>query len=252
MGRAQSHAPFQYSKGAMLDLKQLAADLFGITLTDEQLEQFDTYTRELLEWNEKINLTAIKTPQEVLVRHHLDSLSIVLGAEMRPNTRVIDVGTGAGFPGLALKIAYPFLDVTLLEATGKKVKFLEHVIATLGLSDVRGLHARAEEAGHMPDQRGQYHLVLARAVARLPALCEYMLPLVKVGGRCIAMKGATAFEEVEMSADALRILGGRVDDVIEVKLPTVDEPHWLIVIDKVRETPAPYPRKPGTPTRKPL
>jgi 16S rRNA (guanine527-N7)-methyltransferase len=233
-------------------LTTLAADLFGVTINPEQAAQFDTFTRELIAWNAHTNLTGIIEPDAVRVRHHLDSLSIVSAVALRDGMTVIDVGTGAGFPGLPLAIVYPAIQVTLMEATGKKVAFMDHVIAELGLTNARTLHARAEEAGQMPDQRAAYDLVLARAVARLPALCEYLLPLARVGGRCIAMKGASAHEEAKDSRHALQILGGRMDRIVEVPLPDVDEPHYLVVIEKTDATPTPYPRKPGIPTRKPL
>lgn len=236
----------------MPTLSQQAAELFGITLTEVQAEQFAIYARELAAWNSHTNLTAITDEEGIQVRHFLDSLSVVSAAAPQPGQRVMDVGTGAGFPGLPLKIVFPQIQLTLLEATGKKVEFLNHVAAAMGLPGVTALHARAEEAGHMPTQRAAYDLVLARAVTRLPALVEYLLPLAKVGGRCIAMKGRTAFEEVRDSGRALNLLGGRVNEVLPVSLPGIDEARYLVIIEKVTPTPAPYPRAPGTPTRKPL
>lgn len=229
-----------------------AADLFGITLTPEQVAQFAALQQELLAWNVHTNLTAIVDPEGVRVRHYLDSLSVVRAVPMRDTLRLIDVGTGAGFPGLPLAIAFPGVSVTLLEATGKKIAFLDHVIQTLGLTNARTLHARAEEAGHISHHRARYDLVLARAVARLPALVEYLLPLARVGGMCIALKGSTAQAESADSAHALQLLGGRLVRVEAVALPGVEEPHYLVVVEKTDATPAPYPRKPGVPTKKPL
>jgi 16S rRNA (guanine527-N7)-methyltransferase len=233
-------------------LAEQAAALFDITLSPEQISQFEIYARELVEWSARINLTAITDPQGIQVRHFLDSLSIVKAVPLRPGLRVIDVGTGAGFPGLPLKIVYPDLRLTLLEATGKKVAFLDHVVTSLGLKDVETLHARAEEAGHQTAHRAKYDLVLARAVARLPSLLEYLLPLSRVGGYSIAMKGKTAKEEADGSARALSLLGGRLKEIEKIQLPDVAEDHYLIVVEKTAHTPSAYPRRAGIPTQQPL
>lgn len=230
-----------------------AAALFGVALSEAQQAHFAQYMALLTEWNAHTNLTGITDPVEIEVRHFLDSLSVVKACPMRPGLRVIDVGSGAGFPGLPLALVYPEIHVTLLESTGKKIAFLDHVIQALSLQNCVTLNARAEDAGHLRDQRAAYDLVVARAVARLPALLEYLLPLAKVGGRCVAMKGAaTAQSEVDDARNALRTLGGKLLSIQSVALPNVAEAHALVVIEKTAHTPTAYPRKPGIPTKKPL
>ncbi|MGQ9907990.1 MAG: 16S rRNA (guanine(527)-N(7))-methyltransferase RsmG [Candidatus Flexifilum sp.] len=229
------------------------AAAFGIPLSDHQLGQFAIYQRELAAWNAHTNLTAITSDEGVRVRHFLDSLTVARVVDLSAPLRVIDVGTGAGFPGLALRIAFPHLHMALLEATGKKLTFLRHVCAQMGIdTGVEFIHQRAEEAGQTPGQREAYDLVLARAVARLPILLEYLLPLARVGGRCVALKGTTAEAEAADSARALARLGGRLTSIARVDLPGVDEPHYLVVVEKVAPTPPSYPRKPGIPSQRPL
>lgn len=241
-----------YGSPYMTILARYAADLFNISLTQPQEAAFAQYADALIEWNQRVNLTAITASDEIAVKHFLDSLTIATVQEMGAPLRVIDVGSGAGFPGIPLKIVYPQLQMTLLEATGKKIAFLDHVIQLLNLSNTRTLKARAEEAGQMRDQREGYDLALARAVARLPVLLEYLLPLVKVGGRCIAMKGKTAHAEAADSTRALKMLGGRLAHIHDFQLPNIEEKHHLVVVEKIAPTPIGFPRKPGTPSQKPL
>ncbi len=236
----------------MPTLAEQAHSLFNLTLTPAQSAAFDTYAALLAEWNTRVNLTAITDAEGIQTRHFLDSLSVAAALPRTAHLRLIDVGTGAGFPGLPLKMMFPELQVTLLEATGKKLTFLRHVCETLQLSGVTLLHARAEEAGQMRHQRAAYDVAVARAVARLPALLEYLLPLVKVGGRAIAMKGRTAHAEAEDALHALELLGGKLIGIETLQLPGVDDPHHLIVMEKIAHTPNQYPRKPGTPTNTPL
>lgn len=232
--------------------QQHAADLFDITLTPEQTAAFDRYARELVQWNAHTNLTTITDPDAIPIRHFLDSLSVAQATPFLDGLHLIDVGTGAGFPGLPLAIALPGIQVTLLESTGKKVQFLDHLIHTLDLPNAVTCNARAEDAGQDSNHRARYDLAVARAVAHLPALLEYLLPLVKIGGHAIAMKGTTAHAEATDSHHALKTLGGALDCIETVTLPGVDDPHHLVIVRKSAPTPDQYPRRPGVPTRRPL
>ncbi|HVO68776.1 MAG TPA: 16S rRNA (guanine(527)-N(7))-methyltransferase RsmG [Aggregatilineaceae bacterium] len=237
----------------LLRLPQAAHDLLGIDLSPEQQAAFERYQSEMVAWNEtRANLTAITEPLGVEMRHFLDSLSVLRVARVREGTRVIDVGTGAGFPGLPLKIVCPAINLTLLEATGKKTAFLEEIVNLLKLRNVRVVNARAEDAGHDPAHREGYDLVLARAVAQMPILVEYLLPLARIGGRCIAMKGEGAAQEAALADKALRMLGGRLSHLTPVELPHVAETHYLVEIEKIVATPPQFPRKPGIPSKKPI
>ncbi|MGN0941921.1 MAG: 16S rRNA (guanine(527)-N(7))-methyltransferase RsmG [Selenomonadaceae bacterium] len=233
------------------DLKG-CADKFNITITNDELEKFDKYYRLLIEWNEKINLTAITEPHEVAVKHMIDSLSCFDERIFAENAHIIDVGTGAGFPGIPLKIYRPDLNVTLLDSLQKRIKFLNEVIITLGLKDITCVHARAEEAARQKQHREKYDVAVSRAVARLSVLAEYTLPYVKVGGCLIALKGAKFAEEVDEAQHAVTMLGGEIEDVRPVHLPTLDDKRAIIIVRKTKPTPKTYPRKAGTPERKPL
>lgn len=227
----------------------------NITLTDRHLTAFDTCYRELLDWNRRFNLTAITDREGVLVRHFLDSLSCLKAlprTELAAGARVVDVGTGAGFPGLPLKIVCPGMRLTLLEATRKKVTFLEHVVRVLGLQEVEVIHGRAEEVGRDPALRERYDWALARAVAEMPTLAEYLLPLVRVGGAALAQKGEGAAAEVHEADASIVALGGRVRQLVPVELRGLAETRYLVLVDKVAATPEKYPRRPGVPARRPL
>ena len=227
----------------------------NITLTDRHLAAFETCYQELTAWNQRFNLTAITDREGVLVRHFLDSLSCFEAlpwADLAAGAQVIDVGTGAGFPGLPLKIVCPGMRLTLLEAARKKVTFLEHIVRVLGLQGVEVIHGRAEELGQDPAHREQYDWALARAVVEMPALAEYLLPLVRVGGAMLAQKGEGAAIEVQASDVATTALGGKVRHLLPVELRGVAETRYLVVIDKVVATPEKYPRRPGMPKKRPL
>lgn len=225
------------------------AGRFGIELTTEQVGAFETYFRDLVEWNQRANLTSIIERDQVVIKHFLDSLS--LAPVVRDAKSLIDIGSGAGFPGLPLKIMRPDLRVTLLEATGKKVAFLNHIISTLDLSNILAIHARAEDLGRDPGHRERYDAAVARAVAELATLAEYTLPFVRVGGIFVAQKGVQVDDELAHADHALSTLGGRLRETILVNLPGL-EPRHLVVIEKTAQTPREYPRRAGLPEKKPL
>lgn len=236
-------------------LKRLTAharSLFGVDLTSDQQQAFRTMAEQLLDWNTRINLTAITDPGEVEIRHFLDSISVVRAVKLGAGCRVIDVGTGAGFPGLPLRIVQPQIALALLESTGKKADYLQHMVDTLEMTGVQVINKRAEEAGQDPALREQFDVAVARAVARLPVLAEYMLPLLKVGGMMVAMKGESAAQEVGAAQEALRLLGGEMRRLYTIELPEVAETHYLVLIEKVAASPHKYPRRSGVPSRKPL
>ncbi len=224
----------------------------GIQLTSHQLSIFTRYEKELAVWNAKYSLTGIRNSDDVRVKHFLDSLSAYLVLRGSKMTHLIDLGTGAGFPGLPLKILCPGIKLTLIESVGKKVAFCKHIVETLELENVEILQIRAETLGQDSDYREKYDWALARAVAVMPVLVEYLLPLVRVGGKALAMKGENAPAEVHAANDAIRILGGHLRQLIPVTLPGVVETRHLVVIDKVVATPEIYPRREGIPNKRPL
>jgi 16S rRNA (guanine527-N7)-methyltransferase len=248
----------------MMKLLSENARLMGLNLNEEHHQAFEIYYRELVAWNERFNLTAITDYDQVQIRHFLDSLTCLLvvrspksqargqALDLGATTRVIDIGTGAGFPGLPLKIVCPGLRLTLLEATGKKVGFLEHIVSRLGLAGVEVIKGRAEELGRDAAHRESYDLVLARAVAALPVLVEYALPFCKQGGLFVAQKGVEGDAEAKAAEDAIATLGGVLRRIVHLELPTLTEPRCLIVIEKTAPTPEKYPRRPGIPSKRPL
>jgi 16S rRNA (guanine527-N7)-methyltransferase len=236
----------------MEKLAQFAYSLLGIRLTAAQKAALTCYEQELLEWNTRFNLTAIESPEQVRIKHFLDSFTCWLVMRDTPALNVIDVGTGAGFPGLPLKIINPRLSLTLIESVGKKANFCNHIIRKLRLEDVQVISERAELMGQNPEHRERYDWAIARAVANMPVLMELLLPLVRVGGRALAMKGSNAPAEVQTAEQAIRLLGGKLQRLAPVTLPGVAEERYLVVIEKTAATPKGYPRRPGLPAKKPL
>jgi len=229
-----------------------AQELFHIHVTGRQVMSLITYEKELLEWNQKFNLTAIRDVESIRTKHFLDSFSCVLAWTSTPPLRIIDVGTGAGFPGIPLKILYPNMELTLVESVGKKAKFCQHIVSVLGLENVNIIHSRAEDLGQDPSHREGYDWAIARAVANLNVLSEYLIPLVKIGGKVLAQKGESGPAEAQSAEKAMKLLGGKLDGLIPVNLPGVAEDRYLVVMEKVAATPPKYPRKPGIPTKQPL
>lgn len=229
-----------------------AKNLFNVHLTARQVAALINYEKELLEWNQKFNLSAIRDVESIRVKHFLDSYSCVLAWKSNPPLRLIDVGTGAGFPSLPLKIIYPNMQVTLVESVGKKVTFCQHIVHTLGLENVQVIKTRAEDIGQDKKHRESYDYAVARAVANLNVLSEYLLPLVKIGGSVLAQKGETAHAEAQSAEQAIKVLGGKLKQIIPVQLPSVADERFLVLIDKVHATPANYPRKAGIPSKTPL
>lgn len=232
------------------------AGKLGIRLTAEQVKQFQLYYRELVKWNEKINLTAITDYASVQVKHFLDSLTITLAVSQEEMAEsgfnIVDVGTGAGFPGVPLKILLPEPRLVLIEPTAKKTAFLHHIIDNLKLRNVEVLNSRAEEAAHLSPYREQFSLVLSRAVALLPTLLELTLPFCRIGGGFVAQKKGEIDQEITDSGKALAALGGKVDRIEKIELSEFGDARYLVIIDKIYPTPSKYPRRPGLPRRRPI
>lgn len=238
-----------------MDLKEFSINLkekttaINVNLSQDKIEKFYNYMNILIEWNEKMNLTAITEPNEVILKHFVDSLTIE--KYVKETDKIIDVGTGAGFPGIPLSIEKEYNEIVLLDSLNKRINFLDEVINKLKLKNIKAIHGRAEEFAKNKKEREKYDIATSRAVASLNVLLEYLLPLVKVGGRCICMKGSN-IEEIENSKKALEILGGKIIKVDKIILPDSDIERNIIVVEKVKETPLKYPRKPGTPVKEPL
>ncbi len=228
------------------------ANTFSLSLSGKQLAQFARYKELLLEWNKRINLTAIIGEQDIQIRHFLDSLTCTLVTGDLSGQAMVDAGTGAGFPGLPLKIYYPELKLTLVESVSKKTSFLEVVIDELGLENVDIIAERLEDVGQDPDFRESFDWAVSRGVAKLTVLVEYLLPLCRLGGRALAQKGEGALEASGSAARAIRLLGGGEPEIRPVILPDRQRTHYLVVIPKVALSPAKYPRRPGIPSKRPL
>lgn len=223
-----------------------------IVLTPKMADQFDVYFHELVAWNQKMNLTGITERDDVFIKHFYDSVSVAFFVNMNDIARIADVGSGAGFPGLPLKILFPHLEVTIIDSLNKRIGFLKHLVSALELDHVDAVHARAEEAGKKSQYREQFDLVTARAVAKLNVLNEFCLPLAKVGGRFVAMKGTDPKEEIAEAAYSTKLLGAKLAHIHPLQLPDNESARHIIVIEKTKQTPKAYPRKPGTPLKQPL
>jgi 16S rRNA (guanine527-N7)-methyltransferase len=228
------------------------AATLGLALSPAQLDQFERYAAELIDWNQRANLTSVVDPLGITHKHFLDSLSTLTVCHLQAGDRIIDIGSGAGFPGLPIRIARPDLRLTLLEATRKKCDFLRHVAAALELADVTIINARAEDAARDAAQRERYDAALARAVADMATLAEYLLPFVRVGGWAIAHKSGDVAAEVERAGAALAALGGHVQRIVPVSVPGLDEARAIVMIEKVTPTPDKYPRRAGMPVKRPV
>lgn len=224
----------------------------GITLDEKQKQQFYEFYEMLVEWNKVMNLTGITEYEEVNEKHFVDSLSIIKAIDLNDVETVIDVGTGAGFPGVPLKIAFPHLNIVLLDSLNKRIKFLDAVIEKLGLEGIRTIHGRAEDYAKQVEYREQFDLCVSRAVANLATLSEYCLPYTKVGGMFVPYKSGEIDEEVSASKKAIHILGGKLQDVIKFQLPGTEIGRSFVKISKIQNTSKKYPRKAGLPAKEPL
>lgn len=219
----------------------------GINISEQEANKFYIYMMNLIEWNQKINLTAIKEEKDIIIKHFIDS--IIINEKMTGN-KVMDIGSGAGFPGIPLKIMNDNFEVTLLDSVNKKVNFMNDSIRKIGLENIEAIHARAEDMAHEKVYREQYDVVVSRAVANMSTLVEYMIPFVKVGGKCLCLKGPNSEEEIELAKNAIKKLGGKIEDVISYKIENNE--RCLVVISKIKNTEQTYPRKNGKALKEPL
>ncbi|WP_066505182.1 16S rRNA (guanine(527)-N(7))-methyltransferase RsmG [Abyssisolibacter fermentans] len=229
-----------------------SAKSINVSLDEKSIEKFDKYKEILKEWNKKMNLTALKEDEDIEIKHFIDSLTILELEYIKDNDKVIDVGTGAGFPGIPLKIVNETIDLTLMDSLNKRINFLSHLVNELNLESVKCKHSRAEELARDKEYREKFDIVVSRAVARLNILCEYCIPFVKKGGYFIAMKGPDVESEVEEASKAIKVLGCKIEEVKKIILPLDNIVHSLIVIKKISNTSTKYPRNPGIPKKNPI
>jgi len=223
-----------------------------VNLNEKQINQFIIYQNELQKWNRKFNLTSITDPVEIEIKHFIDSLTCLMAVDTVKINNLIDIGTGAGFPGIPIKILYPQIHLTLIEANQKKAGFCSHLIAQLQLTIDNLLIGRAEQIAHEREYRGKFDIAVARAVASLPTLMEYLLPYVKQNGIALAMKGKDIQKELTSAETAINLLGGRLESVTKYRLPIFNQERNLVIVRKFKPTPEQYPRRPGIPAKKPL
>ncbi len=229
---------------------QIYLDEMDINLTEKQFESFYKYMNLLIEWNEKINLTAIVEPDEIILKHFVDS--IIVSKHISKGAKIIDVGTGAGFPGIPLKILREDIEVVLLDSLNKRIKFLDLIIEETSLNKIKAIHGRAEEMAYNREYREQFDVSISRAVANMATLSEYLIPFVKIGGVDISMKAGNATEEISNAKKAIRVLGGNINKIEEYKLPNTEIERTIIIVEKINSTPKAYPRKAGTPAKEPI
>ena len=234
------------------DILERGCQLLNLSITEKQEDQFMQYYELLVEWNKVMNLTGITEFDEVMRKHFLDSLSIVKAIEKKDMLRVLDLGTGAGFPGIPLKIMFPEWDIVLLDSLNKRIKFLNEVIGQLGLQKISTIHGRAEDFARKEEYREKFDLVVSRAVANLSSLSEYCLPYVKQQGIFVSYKASDVEEEVREAKKAVTVLGGNLEKTVEFQLPDTDIDRTLLVIQKIKKTPGKYPRKAGLPSKEPI
>lgn len=224
----------------------------GIELNSEKLNKLDKFYNLLISWNEKINLTTITEEQDVYLKHFYDSLTLIKAIDLTKDLTLLDVGTGAGFPGIVLKIVFPNLKITLLDSLNKRINFLNLVVRELGLKNVKTIHSRAEDGARKPELREKFDVATSRAVANMAVLSEFCMPYVKKGGYFVALKGPAIDEELENGSNAIKILGGELQGIIEISIEETDLKHNIVEVKKVKNCPKTYPRKAGTVNKKPL